>query len=140
MKGHLVCARLLAKRVRMLSDGRAAIQLQWDPDTVENRSGEFGTHVQPLFQGSARCEIIKSGIFFLTGALSCLQVLNLLLYGLTGRPVDEQLMEFLAVDEHLVDIGDDLVDYEVRVPFSSSISRSAYLPVLVSVFNACPVT
>ena len=42
----------------------------------------------------------------------CVQVLNLLLYGLTGRPVDEQLMEFLAVDEHLVDIGDDLVDYE----------------------------
>ena len=41
-----------------------------------------------------------------------LQVLNLLLYGLTGRTVDDQLMAFLAVDEHLVDIGDDLVDYE----------------------------
>lgn len=69
----------------------------------------------------------------MTGALSCLQVLNLLLYGLTGRSVDEQLMEFLAVDEHLVDIGDDLVDYEVSVLFSGSTSQSADLPVLVSV-------
>ncbi len=54
------------------------------------------------------------------------QVLNLLLYGLTGRPVDEQLMEFLAVDEHLVDIGDDLVDYEAstyRVGRSTQISE-----------------
>lgn len=42
------------------------------------------------------------------------QVLNLLLYQLRDAPVDEQLMQFLAVDEHLVDIGDDLVDYEVR--------------------------
>jgi hypothetical protein len=39
-------------------------------------------------------------------------VLDLLLYALTQRPVDQQLMQFLAVDEHLVDIGDDLVDYE----------------------------
>ncbi|CAL8468971.1 g8512 [Coccomyxa elongata] len=47
------------------------------------------------------------------------RVLNLLLYGLTGRPVDEQLMAFLAVDEHLVDIGDDLVDYEDDVMANS---------------------
>ncbi|KAK9915244.1 hypothetical protein WJX75_006595 [Coccomyxa subellipsoidea] len=47
------------------------------------------------------------------------RVLNLLLYGLTGRPVDDQLMEFLAVDEHLVDIGDDLVDYEDDVMANS---------------------
>lgn len=40
-----------------------------------------------------------------------------MLYGLTQRPVDEQLMEFLAVDEHLVDIGDDLVDYEASASF-----------------------
>ncbi|BDA43030.1 hypothetical protein COCOBI_04-0400 [Coccomyxa sp. Obi] len=38
------------------------------------------------------------------------RVLNLLLYGVTGRPVDDHLMAFLAVDEHLVDIGDDLDD------------------------------
>lgn len=42
-----------------------------------------------------------------------MQVLNLLLYRLTHKAVDEGLMEFLRVDEHLVDIGDDLVDYEV---------------------------
>lgn len=42
-----------------------------------------------------------------------MQVLNLLLYQLTHKAVDEGLMEFLRVDEHLVDIGDDLVDYEV---------------------------
>lgn len=47
------------------------------------------------------------------------RVLNLLLYGLTGRPVDDQLMAFLAVDEHLVDIGDDLVDYEDDVMANS---------------------
>jgi hypothetical protein len=44
------------------------------------------------------------------------QVLNLLLFKLTGRPYDAQLLEFLAVDELLVDIGDDLVDYEVMAP------------------------
>lgn len=49
-------------------------------------------------------------------SMQLLQVLNLLLYGVTGRPVDDQLMTFLAVDEHLVDIGDDLVDYEARGP------------------------
>ena len=41
------------------------------------------------------------------------QVLNLLLYELRGAQPDEALLRFLFVDEHLVDIGDDLVDYEV---------------------------
>ena len=40
------------------------------------------------------------------------RVLNLLLYRLTERPYDEALLRFLCVDEHLVDINDDLVDYE----------------------------
>ncbi|KAK9822916.1 hypothetical protein WJX74_004414 [Apatococcus lobatus] len=40
------------------------------------------------------------------------RVLNLLLYQLTHKAVDEGLMDFLRLDEHLVDIGDDLVDYE----------------------------
>ena len=40
------------------------------------------------------------------------RVLNLLLYKLTGRPYDDAELEFLRVDEHLVDINDDLVDYE----------------------------
>ena len=43
-----------------------------------------------------------------------LQVLNLLLYKLTRRPYDDILLCFLFLDEHLVDIGDDLVDYEAR--------------------------
>ena len=42
-----------------------------------------------------------------------MQVLNLLLYNLRREPPDYQLLEFLRTDEHLVDIGDDLVDYEV---------------------------
>lgn len=42
------------------------------------------------------------------------QVLNLLLYKLTKQPYEGLLLEFLFADEHLVDIGDDLVDYEVR--------------------------
>ncbi len=41
-------------------------------------------------------------------------MLNLLLYKLTRRPFDDMLLGFLFVDEHLVDIGDDLVDYEAR--------------------------
>ena len=47
-------------------------------------------------------------------SVSAVQVLNLLLHKLTRRPYDTALLEFLFVDEHLVDIGDDLVDYEVR--------------------------
>lgn len=42
-----------------------------------------------------------------------MQVLNLLLYQLTKCTYDVTLLKFLFVDEHLVDIGDDLVDYEV---------------------------
>lgn len=38
----------------------------------------------------------------------------MLLYKLTQRPYDETLLGFLFIDEHLVDIGDDLVDYEVQ--------------------------
>ena len=41
------------------------------------------------------------------------QVLNLLLYNLRGVEPDPKLIDFLRADEHLVDIGDDLVDYEV---------------------------
>ena len=42
------------------------------------------------------------------------QVLHLLLSQLSGKPVDPILWQFLCIDERLVDIGDDLVDYEVR--------------------------
>ena len=40
------------------------------------------------------------------------RVLHRLLCELRGVAPDPSLLEFLAVDEHLVDIGDDLVDYE----------------------------
>ena len=49
-----------------------------------------------------------------------LQVLNLLLCRLSGRPYDEQLLAFLRVDELLVDISDDLVDYEVTHDYLTS--------------------
>ncbi len=39
-----------------------------------------------------------------------MQVLNLLLFQLTDTPYDEAQLAFLAVDEHLVDIGDDLCE------------------------------
>lgn len=42
------------------------------------------------------------------------QVLHLLLFRVLQKGYDEQLLEFLRLDEHLVDAGDDLVDYEVR--------------------------
>ena len=41
------------------------------------------------------------------------QVLHLLLCQLSNRPLDPLLWQFLQLDERLVDIGDDLVDYEV---------------------------
>ncbi|KAI3695776.1 hypothetical protein L1987_78776 [Smallanthus sonchifolius] len=40
------------------------------------------------------------------------RVLNLLLYQLNGKEVDETHMEFLSVSEFLVEISDDLFDYE----------------------------
>lgn len=40
-------------------------------------------------------------------------MLNLLLYGLRRQEADTALLAFLLVDEQLVDIGDDLTDYEV---------------------------
>lgn len=42
-----------------------------------------------------------------------MQVLHLLLHKLIQKPYNQLLLDFLFVDEHLVDIGDDLVDYEV---------------------------
>lgn len=41
------------------------------------------------------------------------KVLNLVLHKLNNRRVDAAELAFLAVDEQLVDIGDDLFDYEV---------------------------
>ena len=56
--------------------------------------------------------------------VSFLQVLNLLMFKLTKRHYDETLLEFLFVDEHLVDIGDDLVDYEVQRLYSIWLSAA----------------
>ena len=55
--------------------------------------------------------------------LAVVKVLNLVLHKLTQRQVDAAELAFLAVDEQLVDIGDDLFDYEVS-------SASPVLPVL----------
>ena len=38
----------------------------------------------------------------------------MLMLNLTGQPFNKTLFDFLVVDERLVDIGDDVVDYEVR--------------------------
>jgi len=43
------------------------------------------------------------------------RLLNLLLYKVSARPYDDQLLEFLSASELLVEIGDDLVDYEEDV-------------------------
>ncbi|PWA69186.1 hypothetical protein CTI12_AA052700 [Artemisia annua] len=40
------------------------------------------------------------------------RVLNLLLYQLNGRKINETHMEFLSVSEFLVEVSDDLFDYE----------------------------
>ena len=40
------------------------------------------------------------------------RVLNHLVYALRGETPNPALLEFLSVDEHLLDTGDDLVDYE----------------------------
>ncbi|KAK9809328.1 hypothetical protein WJX73_005159 [Symbiochloris irregularis] len=40
------------------------------------------------------------------------RVLHLLMLKLTGQPVNDTLFAFLNLDERLVDMGDDLVDYE----------------------------
>lgn len=48
-----------------------------------------------------------------------LQVLHLLLFELQQKPLDETLLEFMRVDEMLIDIGDDLTDYEDDVMANS---------------------
>ena len=40
------------------------------------------------------------------------RVMNFILYGLKNSTPDPQLLDFLLIDEQLVDIGDDLYDYE----------------------------
>ena len=48
-----------------------------------------------------------------TSGGAVMQVLHLLLHKLRKHSLDETLLRFMFVDEHLVDMGDDLVDYEV---------------------------
>lgn len=48
-----------------------------------------------------------------------MQVLHLVLLRATSKPFSGDLFDFLQVDERLVDIGDDLVDYEVSMADSS---------------------
>lgn len=48
-----------------------------------------------------------------------LQVLHLLLLELLKQPRDAALLEFMRVDEMLIDIGDDLTDYEEDVVANS---------------------
>lgn len=48
-----------------------------------------------------------------------LQVLHLLLLELLKQPHDHALLEFMRVDEMLIDIGDDLTDYEEDVAHNS---------------------
>ncbi|GAB4820398.1 hypothetical protein N2152v2_007444 [Parachlorella kessleri] len=55
------------------------------------------------------------------------RLLNLVLYALRCQPPDPLLLEFLRVDEHLVDIGDDLVDYEGDVVKNSFNIFRAYV-------------
>jgi hypothetical protein len=53
------------------------------------------------------------------GKQIALQVMHLLLYALIKLPPNEDLLEYLFVDEILVDIGDDLYDYEDDVARNS---------------------
>jgi hypothetical protein len=47
------------------------------------------------------------------------RLLHLLLHKLLGQPWDEPLLSFMVVDERLVDISDDLTDYEDDVVANS---------------------
>lgn len=47
------------------------------------------------------------------------RLLHLVLHKLIGAPYDEGLLAFMEVDERLVDIGDDLTDYEDDVAQNS---------------------
>lgn len=56
-----------------------------------------------------------------------MQVLHLLLHELLHKPLDEMLLSFMRVDEMLIDIGDDLTDYEDDVMANSfNIYRGAF--------------
>jgi hypothetical protein len=50
-----------------------------------------------------------------------LQVLNLMVFQLRQQPYDEAQLAFLAVDEHLVDIGDDLCECCSRHPMAANL-------------------
>ncbi|KAL0888204.1 hypothetical protein Bca101_012187 [Brassica carinata] len=60
------------------------------------------------------------------------RVLNLLLYKLRGVEVNELHMEFLSVSEFLVEVADDLFDYEVRKLHSGNICVTSRYPLINS--------
>ena len=55
------------------------------------------------------------------------RVLHLLLFGLTGNPVDDSLLRALSFNERLVDLNDDLVDYEDDIAANSFNVYRAYV-------------
>jgi hypothetical protein len=56
------------------------------------------------------------------------RVLNLLLYKLRGEEVNELHMDFLSISEFLVEVADDLFDYEVRYTLKE-------LPNVITIFQ-----
>jgi hypothetical protein len=55
--------------------------------------------------------------------------MHLLLLELLQQPYDSSLLEFMRIDEMLIDIGDDLTDYEDDVVANSfNIFRGELLP------------
>ena len=61
----------------------------------------------------------------------------MLMLNLTGRSYDDKLIKFLRVDEHLVDIGDDLVDYEVKATVLTVLEFMIRLFCLLSLPPSC---
>ncbi len=68
--------------------------------------------IMPDLPGSLRVKVSPEITLMLILA-GIAKVLNLVLHKLTQRQVDAAELAFLAVDEQLVDVGDDLYDYEV---------------------------
>ncbi|GLU13097.1 hypothetical protein SLE2022_297440 [Rubroshorea leprosula] len=64
------------------------------------------------------------------------RVLNLLLYQLRGEEVNDLHMEFLSVSEFLVEISDDLFDYEVSLFPDGFLSTSYMMPFYSSILNS----
>ena len=122
---RVICSQMLAASKEQQSSPRAALPA-FTPEDVHCMSAAKSfdyraraptyvivPHVICMIVTAHRAEPCSATRIMMVFLSDFAQVLNMVLHKLIKRRADAAELAFLAIDEQLVDIGDDLFDYEV---------------------------